>query len=642
MTMVERQRHDDPVTGTARADLDTRWWRRRWWRDRRWAAAIGWFTGHRVGLTICTSYLLLAGYVTSGLWRHPDRMTVAGNDQILFEWMLARAARAVVGLENPLYSNQLNAPDGVNLMANTSVLGLGIPLTPVTLWFGSRTALLVAMVLSFAGTAGAWYVLLRRRFGAAAPAAAIGGLWCGFAPGMISQGIAHLHMIAQFLVPAILWIVFHPGTDRVLRHGVLLGLLVTYQVFIGEEVLTFLALACGLFTVAYAVCAPAAARRLARPFIARLAIGAGVSVPLLAYPLWYQFYGPGHYRGLPFEPRAYALDLASYFTSARQSIAGHESVAALLAPNPTEESSFFGLPLIAICAVVVLWQWRDPLIRALAGCALLFAALSLGERIRFNGEPTGLPGPYRLIADLPPLDLAVPARLSLVCVPIMAILLTRSIDLVFRRSAGVRASAQPPARDGVDSLSRVDPPAASPEQPRLPVRLLWTGAVFAALLPALPMPMRTVPVWPVPEFVASGQWRSYVPPERTLVPVPPTMGTEATAGMYWSARAMLAFSVPGGYFIGPRDARDQQARWGSPERPTAVLLERVARTGEIPIITDRERQQAIADLRAWRAAIVVQGALHRGEPVRRTVELLLGPAQHIAGAWVWDVRDRVG
>jgi hypothetical protein len=156
------------------------------------------------------------------------------------------------------------------------------------------------------------------------------------------------------------------------------------------------------------------------------------------------------------------------------------------------------------------------------------------------------------------------------------------------------------------------------------------------------VPIQTKPAWPVPEFVATGQWREYVPDGRTLVPVPPTRGSEATAGMYWSARTGLAFTAPGGYFIGPAGPDDRQARWGSPDRPTAVLLEQVAATGEVPVITDEHRAQAVEDLRHWRAAVVVQGGLHRGNPVRETVDLLLGPGQMISGAWVWDVRPLVG
>ncbi|MGC4787604.1 hypothetical protein ACLQ22_07145 [Micromonospora sp. DT178] len=567
---------------------------------------------------VVAGYLGLAVLLTCGQWGRPGRLFHQAGDQILFEWMLARAARAVTGLENPLYGAQLNAPDGVNLMANTSVLGLGVPLTPVTLIFGSQVAFLVAVVCCLAGTATAWYALLRRRLVDSRAAAAVGGLFCGFAPGMVAQAGAHLHMAAQFLVPVILALVFHPDPRRVWRHGTLLGLLVAYQLFLGEEVLVFLVLAAGTFVLAYAVADRATARRLAPALLGRLAVGVAVALPLLAYPLWFQFFGPGHYRGMPFHAYGYQLDAASFTASARQTVLGDDHLPGLLAPNPTEENSFFGPGLLVLAVVIVIWLWRRPLVRALAACGLLFALLSLGEQVRLDGTSTGIPGPYRLVAELPLLDHAVPARFPLVCVPVLGILLALSLDrLRPQPAAGARAGG-------------------------VPVRLLWGGAVAAALLPLTPTPIRTVPAWPVPAFVAEGGWRAHVPPGRTLVPVPPVTGAGVSPAMLWSARTGLAFPAPGGYFIGPRAADDPAARWGAPDRPTAALLRRVAETGEVPVVTDEHRRQAVEDLRHWRAAVVVQGGLHHGDPVRRTVDALLGPGREVAGAHVWDVRPLVG
>ncbi|MEU8043775.1 hypothetical protein AB0B71_06475 [Micromonospora echinofusca] len=576
---------------------------------------------------VVAGYLALAVLLTVGQWGRPGRLFHQAGDQILFEWMLARAARAVTRLENPLYSAELNAPDGVNLMANTSVLGLGVPLTPVTLLFGSQVAFLVAVVCCLAGTATAWYALLRHRLVDSRAAAAVGGLFCGFAPGMVAQAGAHLHMAAQFLVPVILALVFHPDPRRVRRHGTLLGLLVAYQVFLGEEVAFFLVLAAGTFALAYVAADRATARRLAPALLGRLAIGVAVALPLLAYPLWFQFFGPGHYRGMPFHAYGYQLDAASFTASARQTVLGDDHLPGLLAPNPTEENSFFGPGLLVLAVVIVIWLWRRPLVRALAACGLLFALLSLGEQVRLDGTSTGIPGPYRLVAELPLLDHAVPARFPLVCVPVLGILLALSLDRL-RPEAGAGR-----LRPGAGAEARVG---------AVPVRLLWGGAVAAALLPLIPTPIRTVPAWPVPAFVAEGGWRAHVPPGRTLVPVPPVTGAGVSPAMLWSARTGLAFPAPGGYFIGPRAADDPTARWGAPDRPTAALLRRVAETGEVPVITDEHRRRAVEDLRHWRAALVVQGGLHHGHPVRRTVDALLGPGREVAGAHVWDVRPLVG
>ncbi|MGQ5260040.1 hypothetical protein ACTWLT_04730 [Micromonospora sp. ZYX-F-536] len=568
---------------------------------------------------VVIGYLALAVLLTSGQWSNPRRLFHQAGDQVLFEWMLAHAAHSVVQGENPLYSTALNAPDGVNLMANTSVLGLGVPLTPVTLLVGSQAAFCVAVVCCLAGTATAWYALLRRRLVTARSAAAVGGLICGFAPGMIAQAGAHLHMAAQFLVPAILALVFRPGpgSGAVWRPGVGLGLLLAWQVFIGEEVLVFLALAAGVFALGYALADRVAARRLAPALLGRLAVAAVVAAVPLAYPLWFQFHGPQHYSGMAFAAHGFQLDAASFTASARQTVLGDDWLPGLLSPNPTEENSFFGPGLLVLAVVIVIWLWRRPLVRALAGCGLLFALLSLGTELRVDGRATGVPGPYRLVAGLPLLDLAVPARFALVCVPVLGVLVALSLDRV-------RAARRPSVAPG------------------LPVRLLWSGAVAAALLPLVPTPIRAVPVAPVPGFVADGGWRPQVPPGRTIVAVPPVTGAGFSPVMLWSARTGLAFRAPGGYFIGPSGPDDPTARWGAPDRPTAVLLRRVAETGAVPVLTDADRSQAVEDLRHWRAALVVLGRLPHGDPVRRTVDDLLGPGRPVDGGWVWDVRDQVG
>ncbi|MFD0788590.1 hypothetical protein ACFQZ8_32135, partial [Micromonospora azadirachtae] len=158
---------------------------------------------------------------------------------------------------------------------------------------------------------------------------------------------------------------------------------------------------------------------------------------LLAYPLWFQFAGPQHYRGMPFAAYSYRLDAASFTAAARQTVIGNDHPPGLLAPNPTEESSFFGPVLLVLAVVIVIWLGRRALVRALAGCGLLFALLSLGTEIRVHGTDTGIPGPYRLVAALPPLDLAVPARFALVCVPVLGVLLALSLDRVRPRRATV-------------------------------------------------------------------------------------------------------------------------------------------------------------------------------------------------------------
>src|SRR3974390_1244843 len=100
-------------------------------------------------------YLALAFWVTYRLWRNTGALAPAnGPDVRFFEWALIHATRIFTHGENPFFTPQMNAPDGVNLMANTGLLGLAVPLVPVTLPFGPAVAFTV--MLTGGLTATAW------------------------------------------------------------------------------------------------------------------------------------------------------------------------------------------------------------------------------------------------------------------------------------------------------------------------------------------------------------------------------------------------------------------------------------------------------------------------------------------------------
>jgi hypothetical protein len=77
-------------------------------------------------------------------------------------FFFAHAVDSVIHFHNPLYTTVLNAPLGVNLMANTAFLGMTVPLIPVTVLFGPNISYAAALTIGLAGTATAWYFVLRR------------------------------------------------------------------------------------------------------------------------------------------------------------------------------------------------------------------------------------------------------------------------------------------------------------------------------------------------------------------------------------------------------------------------------------------------------------------------------------------------
>jgi hypothetical protein len=590
--------------------------------------SAGWLAGHRFGLLAIACYTVLGLWVYARLWIDPaHRLVGDGQDHQLFIWMLGHAARSVTHLENPLFSSQLNVPDGVNLIANTSVLGLGIPLVPVTLVFGPGVSFALLGLISLAGTAAAWYYVFSRRLVASKPAAAVAGGLCGFAPGLIAHSPGHLHVIAQFVLPFIVLYTFklaEPG--RSLCNGLVLGLLITYQVFISEEMLLLAALAAGTLVVVYGLLRRDRVRELFGPFVRGAAVAAGVSGVLLAYPLWFQFLGPQHSRGLPFDTHVFVTDALAYVMNPGQSVAGDQVAAVKLASNFGEENAFFGFPLMVVAAAIVVWLWRDTMVRVLAVTAAVFGALSLGTEVVIGSHHTGIPGPFRLVAKLPVFDMALPTRFSLIIAPILAALLALAGDRILARGILARGT---------------DRAAGSGDARGLPVRLLAVVTAAVVLVPIAPVPLRGFEPPPVPAFITAGTWRSYVPEGRTVVPVP-LPRNDAMAGMLWAAQTNTDMAIPRGFFIGPDGTAKRKGVFDPPARPTANLLRAVATAGKVPSISDRDRANAITDLRYWRAAILVLiTPTAHADALHATLDALVGPGQLIDGAWIWDVRTMV-
>ncbi|MEV4488832.1 hypothetical protein AB0K04_01800 [Micromonospora coxensis] len=584
-------------------------------RTARWRALL---LRHRVDLTVGLAFVLLASWLTHGLWPDPGARLLALNpaDQTLYEWFLAVDARALRG-DFGLLTDRLNAPQGVNLMTNTTVIALGVLFAPVTLLLGAPVTFALLVAVNLAGTAIAWYLLFTRTLHARRLAAALGAGLCGFGPGMVSQSNSHLHMTAQWLVPVIVWLVVRllraadPGprsldrTDRrrLLTSAVGLAAVVCVQVFVGEEVLFLAAVTLVVMTVAYGFADRELLRRALPGFAGGMMVAAGLALVVLGYPLWFQFAGPQGVADGMFSPHYFSADLRSWWTISPLSVVGDDA-SARLTTGPAEYNTFLGAPLLLVTAACALWLRRRPLVVACTAGALVTGALSLGPRVVLDGEPGPVPGPYALLAGLPVVDGALPMRFALAVLPLAGTLLVLAVDRALRA----------PGR----------------------VRLLVPAAVGAALLTVFPAPLPTADRPALPEFITGGHWRDCVRPGGVLAPVPAATPKEPWP-MRWATAADAEFGLPEGFFIGPH-GRDGSAAMGTFKQPTSALLADVAKRGDEPVIGEEQRRQARADADFWGASCVaVTDDAPHAESLRRTLVQLYGPGTRIADAWTWRV-----
>jgi hypothetical protein len=137
-----------------------------------------------------------------------------------------------------LATTGLNAPQGINLMWNASVLLPGVVLAPLTLLAGPFTSLNLLLTVGFAGSAASLFWVLKW-WGASTSPAAVGGAVYGFSPALVTASIGHFQLQFAVLPPLIIHalLAILTGRGSALSAGVRLGLLTAAQLFIGEEVL---------------------------------------------------------------------------------------------------------------------------------------------------------------------------------------------------------------------------------------------------------------------------------------------------------------------------------------------------------------------------------------------------------------------
>jgi hypothetical protein len=353
-------------------------------------------------------------------------------------------------------------------------------------------------------------------------------------------------------------------------------------------------------------------------------VAAVVAGALLAYPLYMHFDGPQTFGGTGFNQRYYVEDLISYISYSSRSLAGVAGLgSAWLAPNPTEETSFLGLPLVilAVAGLSMLWRRAEPgrraTVRALIVVAVVFMILSFGPRLQILEIETPIPLPYALLARLPLFNSALAARLALVVTAVVGIALAMTADRLL--ASGRRH------------------------------RVWWAGFALA-LLPVFPMPLLTTERAPEPAFIADGLWKQYVSPGGALSALP-FAATTTPDGQRWQAytlaRGGRQFDMPDGYFLGP-GGPNGHGRIGAPFRSTDWLFFRAAVYGYVTDIDSYDKAQARADFAYWNLDAVflpdrISG--HNGVLFRSAVEItatkLLGPPERVGGVLVWRIRPGV-
>jgi hypothetical protein len=491
-------------------------------------------------------FLIGALVLTWWLWRDPASRMVAGNynDTDQMAWFFRYDATAIAHLRLPaLITTGMNAPQGVNVMWNTFMLLPGAVLGPVTLLAGPQTSLTVVMTIGFAGSALAMFAVLRR-WAVSTAAAALGGAVYGFSPALTHSAIGHYDLQFAVFLPLIVDAAFRLLTGRTSpwRGGICLGLLVTAQLLVNEEMLFDAVVTALVMAVVLSIrrrTGPQGKPRIrerVRPAAQGLAIAAGTTLLLAGYPLSVQFFGSLTQNGSPFTLDFFRADLSGlvvpsslmYFHTASSAAA-----AASFQGQLPEYLAYLGVPLLVVLVAASVRFWRRPAVRALAVAALVTEVFSLGGTLLAGGHSyTGIKLPWYWVQSLPLLSSVIPDRFSIVADGAAAALLAFAADAAVPAFAAFAARRMPALATG-----------------RRPAAVVMSCALLA-IAPILPKPLPPAAATPVPPGWSAAFASLRLPAQANVLVVPIPSAT-FTSPLRWQADTGEPRSMVGGYFMGP-------------------------------------------------------------------------------------------
>jgi hypothetical protein len=338
-----------------------------------------------------------------------------------------------------------------------------------------------------------------------------------------------------------------------------------------------------------------------------------VFVPLAAWPLWSQFFGPLKMHSSPFWVDYFAADLGAFTTPSELLRSGPGVGAEAFPGGITEHLAYLGWPLVIVCVLTLAIRWSDLRVRATGIGLMVTALLSMGGTLWVRGHQTEQKLPWAWLQKLPVLESALPSRFGLLTAMFAAAVLTLGLDALIRDR---QVAADPEDADSGLIARRI-------------IALLAGTMVVYSLLPKV-LPVEAVAA--VPAYF-TGKARDL--PDGTTALVVPFPRPDKTVALSWQTAARYSYATPGGYFIAP--GADGHAYIGGPAGATQQLLVTLEDKGERPAVTPELRTTVFGEMTAWGIDVAILGPDPRQGELRQLMsELFEREPQEIDGVLVWD------
>jgi hypothetical protein len=440
-----------------------------------------------------------------------------GPDPPQLMWLMAWWPHAFAHGLNPLFTDVIWAPRGVDLAWATAMPLLSVLAAPLIAVVGPVVTYNVLCVLAIALAAWCAFILCRYVTAAYWPAL-VGGYVFGFSAYMLGQTLAHLDLLLVFPIPLLVLLLIRAFQAdlswRLLVAGLVSLLVAQFLLFI--ELFATTTLFIGIALVVILVVGSAAEKTRVANLVPSVALSYAITLLLLS-PYFYFMAALGHEPGPPHPPLLYSTDLLNLFVPTPAMELGRVTVFSTITGRFLgyiyEAGGYVGVPLIALAVAFVRRRRDESWARALAVITIIAIVLSLGPFVLIAGRPI-IPMPGAILSALPLINKALPARLmvyAFLALALMTALWMNEVQLPRWQSAAAAA---------IIVLSML---------PNLSARF-WTSALD------------------VPAFFRGSSYTKYLAGGETIVALP--YGYTGNS-MAWQLESGWYFRMAGGYAGSP-------------------------------------------------------------------------------------------
>jgi hypothetical protein len=440
-----------------------------------------------------------------------------GVDPPQLMWLMAWWPHAIAHGLNPLFTDQIWAPRGLNLAWATSMPLLSlIAAAPVAL-LGPVPIYNLGCLLALALAAWTAFVLCRYLTGAYC-ASLTGGYVFGFSAYMLGQTLAHLDLLLVFPIP-LFWLLMIRGFRahiawRPFVAGLALVLAAQFLMFI--ELFATMTLFAGIAFVVVLATGSSVEKTRAVNLLPTVAFSYAIALGALS-PLFYYMVALGYESGAPHPALLYSTDLLNLAIPTATMELGRAATLHAIAQRFLgfifEAGGYIGIPLMLISVAFARRNRTEGWARVLVIVLIVAVILSLGPFLVVGGRPiTPLPG--LVLGALPLIGKALPVRLMLYAFLALAVITALWLgDSAVPRWVRVAAALA----------------AIASSAPNLSASF-WTSAIDA------------------PPFFADALYAKYLSPGETVVILPYGINGNSMA---WQLQSKWYFKMAGGYAGNP-------------------------------------------------------------------------------------------